>query len=65
MLTVNIAQHGIEDKVRSIANALGRAPEDIILATLATSLGEPELLSALKFPLPFETDEYEAAVATA
>lgn len=58
MLTINISQEVIEDKIRSLAQAHGRDVTDIVVGALATSLGNPEILAALHFPVPFEIDEY-------
>ena len=58
MLTIKISQEVIEAKIRSLAQAHHRNVEDIVVGALATSLGNPEILSDLHFPLPFEIDEY-------
>lgn len=64
MLTIQIDQEIIEDRVRSLAIVHGRNPSDIVLGALATSLGAPELLAMLKFPLSFQ-DVAEYGVAQA
>jgi len=58
MLTIRISESVIEEKVRSLARAHGKSADDIVMGALANSLGAPEVLATLQFPLAFEFDEY-------
>jgi hypothetical protein len=58
MLTVRISEAVIEEKIRSLARAHGKSPDDIVMGSLAESMGVPEVLMTLQFPLSFEFDEY-------